>query len=266
MGIAGAIAGAAVIGGVASVVSGNKAAGAASYAADKSAEVQKYQYDTTRADYAPYRAVGYNALGKLAGLYGVGTKDPYATTPSTGGQTVQLPGGGSFAVPGGTGVAGQATATTATGTTNGAPDYGGFYASPSYQFRLAEGMKAIQRSAAARGGLNSGATMKSINNYAQDTASTEFDNYANRLAAMAGVGQSATGATAQAGQNYANGASNAYTNAGNARASAYQNTGNAINQGVQNLAGAYLYNKGYNGGGGVPGGGGSGGSPWVINN
>ncbi len=107
-------------------------------------------------------------------------------------------------------------------------------------------MKAIERSAAARGGLRSGATMKALNNYAQGSASTEFDNYANRIAALAGVGQSATGSTAQAGQSYANGARNAYTIAGNARASAYMKTGNAINQGVSNVASAYLYGQGYN--------------------
>jgi hypothetical protein len=244
MGVAAAIAGAAVVGAGASIISGNKAAGAAQYAADKSEQTQRYMYDTTRADYAPYRSVGYNALGKLAGLYGVGTKDPYAAQPT---------GMGGFGQYGGVGVMGAAQP-AAQGTTNGTPDYGGFYASPSYQFRLAEGMKAIERSAASRGSLRGGATQKAINNYAQGEASTEFDNYANRLASLAGVGQSATGSTAQAGQNYANGTSNAYTDAGNARASAYQNTGNAINGGLTNIASAYLYNKGYGGGGGGGGG------------
>lgn len=248
MPIGAAIAGSAVIGAGTSIVMGNKAAGAARDAAADAAAVQKYQYDTTRADYGPYRAVGYNALNKLAGLYGVGTENAMVGgmtgQSGAGGRVVSLPGGGSYTVPG------TATGTPAKGAANGAPDYGGFYASPSYQFRLDEGMKAIQRSAAARGGLNTGATMKSINNFAQGTASTEFDNYANRIAALAGVGQSATGATAQAGQNYANGAANAYTNAGNARASAYQNTGNAINQGISNIASAYLYSDGYGGGGG----------------
>lgn len=254
MGVAAAIAGAAVVGAGASIISGNKAAGAAQYAADKSNEVEKYMYDTTRADYAPYRAVGYNALGKLAGLYGVGTSDPTAKPSGVAGmagQTFTLPGGGTYTVPG--------QQTTPQGTANGKPDYGGFYASPSYQFRLNEGIKAIERSAAARGNLRGGATMKALNNYAQDTASNEFDTYANRLAALAGVGQTATGSTAAAGSNYANAASNAYTNAGNARASAYENTGNAINGGINNLASAYLYTKGYGGGGwggkpaGIPG-------------
>lgn len=221
MGVAAAIAGAAVVGAGASIISGNKAASAARDAAAQSNEVQKYMYDTTRSDYAPYRAVGYNALGKLAGLYGVGTSN--SMVPGTG-----------------TGVSGAAK-------NNGTPNYGGFYASPSYQFRLNEGLKAIERSAASHGQLRGGATMKSLNNYAQGEASTEFGNFANGLAGLAGVGQQATGSTAQAGSNYANAASNAFTNAGNARASAYENTGNAINGGLTNIASAYLYNKGYKG-------------------
>jgi len=239
MGVAAAIAGAAVVGAGASIISGNKAAGAAQYAADQSAAVQKYQYDTTRADYAPYRAVGNNALYKMAGLYGVGTSDPTAAKSSGG--TYTLPSGQVINLPGAT--------STASATTNGTPDYGGFYASPSYKFRLDEGMKAIERRASANGSRFSGATAKALDRYAGNEASQEFGNYSNALAAMAGVGQSATGSTAQAGQNYANGASNAYTNAGNARASAYENTGNAINQGVNNIASAYLYNKGYGSGG-----------------
>lgn len=84
------------------------------------------------------------------------------------------------------------------------------------------------------------------------------DTAANRLAALAGVGQTATTTVAQAGQNYAGqtganttnaarGAADAYIAGGNARASSYANTGNAINQGVQNLAAAYLYNQGWGG-------------------
>jgi hypothetical protein len=222
--VAVAIGGSALIGAGASMITGNKAASAQERAAQEAAAVQKYMYDTTREDYRPYREVGYKALDKLSGMYGVG---------------------------------GQIT----TGTTGGAGSgYGGFEASPGYQFRMDEAMKAIERSAAARGGLRSGATMDALQRRAQGVASGEFENYANRLAALAGVGQSATGSTAQAGQNYASGASQAITNAGNARASAYQNVGNSINAGVQNMASAFLYGKGYGGNSGgnwydpIPGG------------
>lgn len=52
---------------------------------------------------------------------------------------------------------------------------------PSYGFRLNEGMKALERSAAAKGTLLTGGHMKALNRYAQDVASTEYQNsYARR--------------------------------------------------------------------------------------
>lgn len=248
MGVAAAIAGAAVVGAGASIISSNKAAGAAKQAAQMSADTEKYIYDTTRADYAPYRAVGVNALGQLARLYGVPTEDrsapatasaSYYPTGSIGG----IAGNWADIIRRGQG-GGNQSARPATPAAPAEP-YGGFVASPSYQWRLNQGLQAIERRASANGARFSGATLKAMDRYAGGEASQEFDTYANRLAALAGVGQTATGSVAQAGQNYATGASNAYTNAGNARASAYTNAGNAINQGVQNLASAYLYNKGW---------------------
>lgn len=249
-----AIIGASVIGAGASIISGNKAASAATQAADKSAEIQKYMYDQSRADYAPWRTVGTNALGKLAKIYGVSPDSlmPSFNIPTQGGVMGQygitdyMSGYGQ--VQGPSGVAGQTGYPTAQPTQAQPFDpFEDFYASPDYKFRLQEGMKAIERSAAARGGLRSGATMKAIGNYSQGVAAGEWGNYVNRLSALAGIGQQATQDTAQIGQNYAGNMSNIYGNAGNARASAYANTGNAINQGVTNVAAAYLYNKGYGG-------------------
>ena len=54
---------------------------------------------------------------------------------------------------------------------------------PSYQFRLDEGLKALERSAAARGTLLTGGAAKAMQRYAQDVASTEYQNsYARRAA------------------------------------------------------------------------------------
>lgn len=235
MPVAAAIAGAAVIGGVTSVISGNKAANAerdaatqASAASERATQLQieeaRRQYDTTRADYAPYRDVGYGALNRLASMYGVATSGTGA----------------------GSGAAGSSTL--------GYANDGGFTASPGYQFRMDEGLKAIDRSAAARGVLNSGGADKARIRYAQGLASSEYDNYASRIAQLAGVGQAATGSTAAAGQNASNAITNAYgvngqnqgnaaMAAGNARASSYANTGSAINGTVNNLASLYLFNN-----------------------
>ena len=51
-----------------------------------------------------------------------------------------------------------------------------FKQDPGYAFRMSEGMKALENSAAARGGLLSGATMKGIQRYGQDMASQEYMN------------------------------------------------------------------------------------------
>jgi hypothetical protein len=114
---------------------------------------------------------------------------------------------------------------------------------PSYQFRLGEGMKALDRQAAARGGLISGGALKAAQRYGQDFASQEFGNAYNRLAGLAGVGQTATntltGAAGQFGQNQAMGLSNA----AQARASGYIGGANAMASGL----GQYLnYSQGQN--------------------
>ena len=55
-----------------------------------------------------------------------------------------------------------------------------FQADPGYNFRMAEGMKGLERSAAARGLLQSGSTLKGIQQYGQNLASAEYDNAFSR--------------------------------------------------------------------------------------
>jgi hypothetical protein len=55
-----------------------------------------------------------------------------------------------------------------------------FQADPGYNFRMAEGMKALERSAAARGLLQSGGTLKGIQQYGQNLASSEYENAFSR--------------------------------------------------------------------------------------
>lgn len=58
-----------------------------------------------------------------------------------------------------------------------------FQADPGYAFRLSEGMKALDRTAASRGGLLSGATLKGAQRYGSDLASQEYGNAYNRFQA-----------------------------------------------------------------------------------
>lgn len=106
-----------------------------------------------------------------------------------------------------------------------------FQADPGYAFRMSEGQKAIEHSAAARGGLDSGATMKALDQYSQGLGSQEYQSAYNRftndqstrfnrLASLAGVGQSAVSQSGQADQNYANQVSNNQTGLGNSIAAA----------------------------------------------
>ena len=84
------------------------------------------------------------------------------------------------------------------------------YSDPSYQFRLQQGQNAIQSSAAAQGGLLSGATLKALQNYGQESASQEYGNAYNRfnadqtnrynrLSNLVGVGQNAAAQVGNAG-------------------------------------------------------------------
>lgn len=128
---------------------------------------------------------------------------------------------------------------------NGQPrDNSAFFTSPGYEFRRDEGLRAIDRSNAARGLLNSGAADKARMRYAEGLGASEYDSWWNRLAGIAGVGQSATGQTAAMGANAANNISNAHQAAGNARASSYANIGSSVNSGINNVLSAYLYNYG----------------------
>jgi hypothetical protein len=111
-----------------------------------------------------------------------------------------------------------------------------FTASPGYQFRMDEGTKAIDRSAAARGMLRSGPTLKALDRYSQGLASDEYTNQFNRLAAISGIGQTATNSTAAAGAGAANNISNALTQAGQARASSYIGQANAYANGAAGVA------------------------------
>ena len=147
-----------------------------------------------------------------------------------------------------------------------------FQADPGYGFRMSEGMKALERSAAARGGLMGGATGKALTRYGQEMGSQEYQNAFNRyqaersarlnpLQSLAGVGQTSTNALGAAGQAYASGAGEAFGAGAQARASGYMGMANAVSGGLgqymnyqqsqaQNslLQQALSRNRGYGGG------------------
>jgi len=259
MSTAAIVAGTAAAGIAGSAISSNAAGNAASaqkdsakYAADlqyqasqQALDFQKQQYNTTQQQIAPWLNAGQGALAQLAA----------GTSP-----------GGSLVTP----YSGTFTAPTGLSEQN----------DPGYQARLQLGTDAIQRSAAAKGGVLTGGTAKALDTYAQDYASNEYQNVYNRaltdyttnfnayntnqanqynrLASLAGVGQQAANQLASSGQaasnnvssNLLNTASNVgqqINNAGAATASGYVGAGNAWSNGLtgttNQLTNLYLLNQ-----------------------
>ena len=119
------------------------------------------------------------------------------------------------------------------------PDYSAFFKSPGYDFRFDEGVRAMDRSASARGQLMSGGQMRELQRYGQGLASSEFGNYANRLSSLAGIGQSATFNSGQLGGQIAGQVGSSVANigqsilaGGSAAASGIVGSNNALQQGL----------------------------------
>jgi hypothetical protein len=128
---------------------------------------QKRQYDTTRADFTPWRETGVRALGQLE------TDINRMPTPAE------------------------------------------VMSDPGYQFGMDQGQQALDRKIAAMGGRVSGAALKATSRFNQGYAGNAYgaayqrrQDRLNRLAALAGIGQTATGASAAAGQASQNAISN----------------------------------------------------------
>lgn len=207
--VAAAVIGGAVVGGLATTVAGNKAAGAQKDAASMSTDEQRRQFDITQQNMKPFRDAGLSVLPEL--------------------QSGLAP-GGEF---------------------NRNFTLQDFQKDPGYQFRMDQGQQALERSAAASGGLLSGGTGKALTQYGQDYASGEYSNAYNRfnndqttrfnrLSALAGTGQTATNTIGTLGAQTAANIGENYLQAGNARAAGYVNQGNAINNGVSSLGNFYL--------------------------
>jgi hypothetical protein len=212
--IAAAIVGSALVGGAISARASSKAAKAQTQAAEQSADVQREIFERQTELQEPFRQSGITSQNELMRLLGLGESG--RGTPEYGMLTRQ---------------------------------YGmdQFQQDPGYGFRLSEGMKALDRSAAARGGLLSGGTLKASQRYGQDLASQEFNNAFNRyqaqlgtrlgtLGSMYGGGQAAAGQLVGAAGDMGAGVSNALMMGGQARASGYLGQANALNQALGQAA------------------------------
>lgn len=196
-----ALAGTGVLGAVTAQSAAETQAAAARYAADQAYKI----YQEQKALQEPFRTAGITAQNQLLTLLGLQGGTPGAEF-------------GRYARP------------------FGMQD---FQADPGYAFRLSEGMKALEASRAARGGLLSGATGKALSRYGQDLASQEygsaFNRYqterANRLAplgSLMGTGQAAAANQAGSAGQYGTNLSNLTTSGAAAQAAGQVGMMNAL--------------------------------------
>jgi hypothetical protein len=108
--------------------------------------------------------------------------------------------------------------------------------SPGYQFRFGEGQRAVESSAASKGMLMSGGTLKDLTRFGQGVAADDFNDQFNRYMAIAGGGQQAATSGAQLGQQNASGIADLYGQMGNAKASGYIGQANAIGNSIGQIA------------------------------
>jgi hypothetical protein len=135
-----------------------------------------------------------------------------------------------------------------------------FEIDPGYGFRLAEGNKALERSAAARGMVMSGSMLKGAQRFGQDMASNEYQNAYNRfqtnrssrlnpLMGLAGAGQGATNVLSSAAGQLGTQLGENAMGAGNARASGYIGSANAYTNAVNQMHNMAAQAFGMRGGG-----------------
>lgn len=117
----------------------------------------------------------------------------------------------------------------------------------SFDFGMSEGEKAVQRMFGSRGMSRSGAAVKAATRFATDYTGTKAGesynrftadqgNVFNKLAAVSGIGQTATNTTAQAGQTATNAISDITVGTGNARGAASIASGNAYGNAASNIS------------------------------
>jgi hypothetical protein len=201
------------IGSVIAGIMGSGGASAAGAAAGQ-AGIQAYKNAQTerarnQALISPWTSVGAGAQNALAQLYGLGHLDA-SGDPTFGGSSLNT-----------SNIAGDRANALAN-----------FSTSPGYDWRVGQGIKALDRSAAAKGMLLSGAQAKGINDYGQQQGSQEFGNYTNALMGLSGAGLQ--------GQLNTDNTNASITNKGNelnyggalAQASSYSSAANALANGI----------------------------------
>jgi hypothetical protein len=125
-----------------------------------------------------------------------------------------------------------------------------FIASPGYQFQMQQGLQGVNAAAAARGGVNSGNTMKALTSFGQGLAGQNFQQYLNNLYQTIGGGQNAAASLGGFGANSAMAQGNFGVGAGNALAAGQVGSANALSGGLGAATNPYLLASLFNSNGG----------------
>lgn len=267
-----------IIGG-ATLISGGLGASAADDAADASAEasgravaLQNAQSNQARTDTALQRSVGSGALYQLSDTFGIDVpnqaslnrlerqRSTYLDRIARAEQGIGIPGQADLEKHGyesvddwlktmrerANNVDAKIQRMSRPRAGGGTPGlYDNLEMDPGYEFRLAEGEKALQRQQSAGGTRYGGAALRAAARYGQDYSSNEFSNAVNRrnselgyLFSLAGFGQQGIATAGQAGAASAANSGNILmqnaANQGNAAMTGASAINNAIQGGIQN--------------------------------
>lgn len=253
IGTGAALIGSAVIGAGSSIFGASKAAKASKKAAKLANDVQWNMFLEQQKMAAPTMRIGYQAQKQIAQLYGLNPDEalPWeqGQAPKGAGATALGPGYFKGQPPGhvSTGIT-LAPGSTLAGTNPAAassdPRLKNFFTSPGYMFRVGEGIKALDRSAAARGRVMSGRQIKGAQEFGQQLGTDEYGNWLAGLQSLAGQGISSTDANRRAALATGEGIAGNYLTSGAARASAYQSGAAGVNEALQGSIANYLYARG----------------------
>jgi hypothetical protein len=263
MGIGSAIGG--IAGGVLSSSASGKAAKAQERAAQAQLQLAREQFDRTEENLTPFREAGTNALSAFLFELGLGPAPTFGGSPAEIEEfTDTVPGQGFGAVIAEGGRREGETVFREQGPTErtrfrvgdqvfdsrdaaqefaeanpvGATTFNGIQASPAALFALEQGRDTIEAGAAARGGLNSGATLAGLERLRFGLSAQDRDNQLNRLAGLIDSGQGAAGQQAVASNAFVGQASNALGNIGNAQSAGIIGQNNAFQNALSNLTGS----------------------------
>lgn len=206
-----------IIGGVIGAGGASAAGGAAGAAGVDAYQRALQAAGGNKALASTYLLSGNAATSKLLALYGLGHLNPFNTDGGPNSTAY-----------------GETSLNTSNVVGDRANALKDFQASPGYEWRVGQGVKTLDRSAASRGMVQSGAQQQAVTDYGQQQGSEEFGKYTSALSGIAGLGAGVTNAT--------NNADTSALNSGNAlafqgdmgRAASYSSAANALASGIGN--------------------------------